>query len=136
MYLLATQHQWPIHGLDLATAFLQTAPTEADQELWTTGVQELRQALGVSENGVMRVLRNTTAPRGLWLSLHRSVLEVDATPILDERCLWAWFSKEERDHEGRPVLLGAMGGHVDDFHVTGNPHSSEWKIIYEKVLKA
>ena len=47
LYLLATHHPWPIHSLDLATAFLQTQPTEADQEIWTTGVAELRAALGL-----------------------------------------------------------------------------------------
>ena len=34
-YMLSARHQWPLEGLDLATAFLQTQPTEAeaDQEL-------------------------------------------------------------------------------------------------------
>ena len=36
LYLMSAQHQWPLEGLDLATAFLQTLPTEADKELWTT----------------------------------------------------------------------------------------------------
>lgn len=33
IYLLAVQHQWRLRGLDLATAFLQTQPTKADEEL-------------------------------------------------------------------------------------------------------
>ena len=67
LYLMASQHQWKLEGLDLATAFLQTQPTEADERLWTTGVEELRTALGVGPEGIMRILRNiygsTTAPR-------------------------------------------------------------------------
>ena len=47
LYLMSVQHQWPLEGLDLATAFLQTQPTEADRNLWTTGVEELRTALGI-----------------------------------------------------------------------------------------
>ena len=39
LYLLAVTHQWRLQGLDLATAFLQTQPTEADERLWTSGVQ-------------------------------------------------------------------------------------------------
>ena len=141
IYLLAVQHQWSIHGLDLATAFLQTQPTEADQEIWTTGVQELRQALGVSEGGVLRVLRNvygsTTAPRGLWLSLHRTLVDLGAKPVLGERCLWAWYSSIQKDETGQfPRLIGLMGGHVDDFHCVGDPHSQEWKAIYAKILSA
>ena len=36
----------------------QTQPTEADAEIWTTGVAELRSALGIPEGGLMRVLCN------------------------------------------------------------------------------
>ena len=139
LYLLSTQNQWPIHGLDLATAFLQTQPTEADQEVWTSGVAELRQALGIGEGGIMKILRNiygsTTAPRGLWLDLHRTLVKLGGVPMLGERCLWAWFSKEEKDGKF-PKLLGAMGGHVDDFHVTGNLHSQEWQQIYQQIISA
>ena len=141
LYLLATHHQWQIHGLDLATAFLQTQPTEADQEIWTTGVAELRSALGLSENGIMRILRNiygsTTAPRGLWLDLHKKLIGLGAVPILGERCLWGWFSSSEKDETGKfPKLLGAIGGHVDDFHVVGDANNAEWNVIFGKVLSA
>ena len=141
IYLLAVQEQWEIHGLDLATAFLQTQPTEADAEIWTTGVSELRAALGIPEGGLMRVLRNiygsTTAPRGLWLDLHKTLVSLGATPILGERCLWAWFSKTELEATGRfPRLLGVMGGHVDDFHCCGNFKSPEWQKIYNEILAA
>ena len=141
LYLLATHHQWQIHGLDLATAFLQTQPTEADQEIWTTGVAELRTALGLSDSGIMRILRNiygsTTAPRGLWLDLHKKLVGLGAVPILGERCLWGWFSSTEKDETGKfPKLLGAIGGHVDDFHVVGDTKSEEWQVIFNKVLSA
>ena len=141
LYLLAAHHQWQIHGLDLATAFLQTQPTEADQELWTTGVSELRAALGLQDEGIMRVSRNiygsTTAPRGLWLDLHKKLVGLGAVPILGERCLWGWFSKELKDETNKyPRLIGAIGGHVDDFHVVGDPHSQEWQAIFQKVLAA
>ena len=37
-----------------------------------------------------------------------------------------WFSKEKVDEKtGLPVLLGAMGGHVDDFHRVGDKNSDE-----------
>ena len=68
---------------------------------------------------VIRILRNnhgsTTAPRGLWLDLHRTLTSLGAVAALGERCLWLWFSKGEKDSTGRyPKLLGAMGGHVDE----------------------
>ena len=83
IYLVSVMNQWELEGLDLATAFLQTQPTEADSELWTSGVKELREALGMSEDEVMRILKNvygsTTAPRGLWLSLNKTLGEHGAT---------------------------------------------------------
>ena len=133
LYLMASQHGWE------ATAFLQTMPTEADARLWTTGVEELRQALDVEADGILRILRNiygsTTAPRGLWLDLHKTLTSLGAIAIVGERCLWIWLSQHERDGE-HPRTIGAMGGHVDDFHRIGDNDSAEWQAIKEKVNKA
>ena len=73
LYQNVCQHNWSLEGVDLATAFRQTASTSADARLWTSGVAELREALQVGPEGIMRIQRNiygsTTAPRGLWLDL-------------------------------------------------------------------
>ena len=138
LYALAAQHGWELEGLDLATAFLQTQATEADQELWTSGVRELREALNIGEEGIMRVLRNiygsTTAPRGLWLDLRKTLTKLGGQAILGERCLWIFLSRQVMDGN-HPKLLGAMGGHVDDFHRVGDG-SPEWMEIREKINKA
>ena len=138
LYAMASHHQWQLEGLDLATAFLQTQATEADKELWTTGVQELREALNVGPEEVMRILRNvygsTTAPRGLWLALHDTLTKLGAEPVLGERCLWMWKSKDRMDG-AHPLAIGAMGGHVDDFHRIGDD-SPEWQKIKESVNTA
>ena len=139
LYVMAKHYQWRLQGLDLATAFLQTAPTEADEQLWT--VAELKEALDVPQNSVLRVLRNiygsTTAPRGLWLSLRRTLVDCGGHAALGERCLWLWYSKHELDETGRfPRLIGAMGGHVDDFHRIGDESSEEWNEVCRKIDKA
>eukprot|EP00434_Breviolum_minutum_P038697 symbB.v1.2.034335.t1/scaffold4414.1/size41512/3 len=73
IYQLSVQNPWELHGLDLATAFLQTQPTEADQEIWTTGVKELRQALGVSDDTSQREVCNLCQdPCGLRGTAKRS----------------------------------------------------------------
>ena len=138
LYMVAAFHQWSPEGLDLATAFLQTQPTEADSMLWTTGVDELKDALGVSRSSVLRILRNiygsTTAPRGLWLDLHNRLTAIGGVPALGERCLWLWFSKTERDSTNQfPRLIGAMGGHVDDFHRVGGRNSSKWCEVCQQI---
>ena len=61
LYMMACTHNWALEGLDLATAFLQTQPTEADQNLWTRGVSELREALGLGPNDIMKILKTSTA---------------------------------------------------------------------------
>ena len=141
LYLLSVQHQWPLQGLDLATAFLQTQPTDADARIWTSGVEELRQALGVDQHAVLRILKNVygsnTAPRGLWLDLHKTLTGLGAVVARNERCMWLWFSKTSLDSTGRyPLLLGAMGGHVDDFHRVGDVNNPEWAAICEKIDRA
>eukprot|EP00435_Cladocopium_sp_Y103_P061444 s1238_g23.t1 len=87
----------------------------------------------------MRILRNiygsTTAPRGLWLDLHRKLVGLGAVPILGERCVWGWYSKEQKDETGKfAKLLGVIGGRVDDFHVVGDSHDPEWQCIFQKIL--
>ncbi|OLP86139.1 hypothetical protein AK812_SmicGene32791 [Symbiodinium microadriaticum] len=139
LYLMATHHQWDLEGLDLATAFLQTMPTEADQGLYTSGVEELREALGVSHDGIMKIMKNiygsTTAPRGLWLDLHKKLTALGAIAVMGERCLWIWLSKTEKDGPHRRVI-GAMGGHVDDFHRIGDQRSAEWLAIRKSIDEA
>ena len=141
LYSMSAQHQWPLEGLDLATAFL-TQATEADREIWTSGVAELREALGVGAEGIMRVLRNiygsTTAPRGLWLDLHKTLTSLGGHAVKGERCLWIWLSKDRMDSlNGKqfPKVIGAMGSHVDDFHRIGDG-SPEWLAVKEQINKA
>ena len=139
LYLMAAHRQWDLEGLDLATAFLQTNPMEADAELWTSGVEELRQALNVGSEGIMRILKNiygsTTARRALWLALHKKLTSLGAVPVLGERCLWIWRSQTQLDR-GRPRTIGTMGGHVDDFHRLGDDQSPEWQEIKTKIDSA
>ena len=58
LYVLSATHPWELQGLDLATAFLQTQPTNADSRLWTSGVDELKDALNAPCDSVLRILRN------------------------------------------------------------------------------
>ena len=135
LYQATCQHSWQLEGLDLATAFLQTAPTSADANLWTYGVAELRSALGLDTNGIMKVMRNiygsTTAPRGLWLDLHKTLTGLGGYPALGERCLWVWYDEDPETKQ--PFTIGMMGGHVDDFHRTGDSNNAKWNEVCRKI---
>ena len=58
LYLVA-QRDWILEGLDMKTAFLQTGTEEMEkQQIYTTGVPELRKALGSSEDEILKLLKN------------------------------------------------------------------------------
>ena len=140
-YQMAVQNNWTLEGLDLSTAFLQTAPKE-EMRIWTQGVTELRQALGVGDSQLLRVLKDfygsTTAPRGLWLDLHATFTELGATKILSDPCMWIWTepNPNPRNHRDRYRTIGMMGGHVDDFNRAGDLENSKWLEIRDKIDKA
>ena len=120
LYLMAATHQWPIEGLDLATAFLQTQPTEADAEIWTSGVEELRSACGKGRH-------NANSSQCVWLDYSSTWSLVawtftrpwsNSVPrhSLVSAVFGLGFPRVKRTAGQFPRLLGAMGGHVDDFH--------------------
>ena len=109
-----------IEGIDMSTAFLQTLPSEEEKKLWTSGVQELRDALQIPEGGVLRTLKNfygsTTAPRNLWENIYSTMTELKALRIKGDKSFRVWTEVVD----GCTVPLGFMAGHVDDFHLAGN----------------
>ena len=75
----------------MSTAFLQTEKNQESRRLWATGVKELRQSLGVSEGGLLRILKDfygsTTAPRrGLWQDIDKKLQEIGGHKILGDPC--------------------------------------------------
>ena len=93
-YQLVLQASWEIEGWDLSPAFLQTLPSEESKKLWTTGVQELREALNLPPNAILRILKNlygsTTAPRNLWKNTDGSLKTLGAVQIVGNPRWWIW----------------------------------------------
>eukprot|EP00435_Cladocopium_sp_Y103_P006371 s604_g2.t1 len=145
-YQLVLQEGWEIEGLDLSTAFLQTLPTEESKKLWTTGVQELREALQLPTNGILRILKDfygsTTAPRNLWKNIDGSLKALGAVRIVGDPCFWLWrvpLTDEDRKQLGPDQqklefkTLGFMAGHVDDFHRAGDLRDERWLQIRSQI---
>ena len=130
-YQLAVQNGWELEGLDLSTAFLQTSKKE-EMDLWTTGVPELRQALEVNDDAILKILKDfygsTTAPRGLWQDLDKTFQGLGAYKIISDPCVWIWVEAVEnpRNDQDRFRTIGFMGGHVDDFHRAGDLTNEAW----------
>ena len=140
-YQMTVQNNWTLEGLDLSTAFLQTAPKE-EMRIWTQGVAELREALGVGDDKLLRVLKDfygsTTAARGLWLDLHATFTSLGATKILSDPCMWIWTEPNPtpRNEMDRFRTIGMMGGHVDDFNRAGDMENPRWLELRDKIDKA
>ena len=133
------QNQWSLEGLDLSTAFLQTEKNQESKRLWTEGTRELRAALGVSDGGLLRILKDfygsTTAPRGLWQDIDRKLRSLQGHKILGDPCVWIWTKpnpKPQNDLD-KNILLGYMCGHVDDFIRSGDDTSQEWLDIKKRI---
>ncbi|CAE7794539.1 unnamed protein product [Symbiodinium sp. CCMP2592] len=140
-YQMAVHNGWAVEGLDLSTAFLQTAPKE-EMRIWTEGVAELRQALGLRDDQLLRVLKDfygsATAPRGLWKDLHGTFTKLGAVKIMSDPCMWIWSEKVEkpRNEWDQWRTIGMMGGHVDDFNRAGDRQNPRWCAIREQIDKA
>ena len=142
LYLVA-QRGWQLEGLDMSTAFLQTGAFEMEQqELWTTGVPELREALGLKDGEVMRLLKNiygnATAPRGLWKDVDRTFTKLGGHRIIGDSSFWIWVQpvKNPRNEADRFEVIGFVGGHVDDFNRAGNLDNPLWIDIRSQIDKA
>ena len=139
--MMTVTNGWQLEGLDLSTAFLQTAPKE-EMRIWTQGVAELREALGIGDDQLMRVLKDfygsTTAPRGLWQDLHAKFTDLGATKIMSDPCMWIWSEAVEnpRNEMDRYRTIGMMGGHVDDFNRAGDMTNPKWITVRAEIDKA
>jgi hypothetical protein len=118
-------HNWIIESCDATTAFLQAEGKEEQYRLWTTGVAELCQALGVTPGTLLRILRAcyglTTAPRSFWQDVDKKMTssELKGHKILGDACTWIFV-----DPDGK--LLGVACCHVDDFLLAGNLSDQRW----------
>ena len=137
------QRGWILEGLDMSTAFLQTGSVEMQQEeLYTSGVSELKHALGANEDEVLRLLRNVygnaTAPRGLWKDLDRTFTKLGAHRIIGDSSFWVWLQKNPhpRNEADQMETIGYVGGHVDDFNRSGDLENPEWLSIRAAIDKA
>ena len=139
---LAVQNQWQLEGLDSSTALLQTEKNQEALRLWTSGTKELREALGVGDGGLLRILKDfygsTTAPRGLWKDIDATFKRLGAHKILGDPCVWIWVDKNEKPiNEGdKYKVIGFMSGHVDDFNRAGDLTNPRWQAIREKINSA
>ena len=141
--LLVAQKKWTLEGLDMSTAFLQTGKFEMEQQkLWTTGVPELKAALGAEDHEVLRLLRNVygnaTAPRGLWKDVDRTFTQLGGHRVIGDNSFWVWTepNPNPRNEADKNRVIGFVGGHVDDFNRAGDLSCEKWLEVRKAIDKA
>ena len=142
LYLVA-QRDWILEGLDMKTAFLQTGTEEMEkQQIYTSGVPELRKALGASDDEILKLLKNVygnaTAPRGLWKDVDKTFTRLGGHRVIGDSSFWVWT--EPNDHPMNEAdmhkVIGFVGGHVDDFNRAGDTENEKWRQVRDDIDKA
>ena len=142
LYLVA-QRDWILEGLDMKTAFLQTGTEEMEkQQIYTSGVPELRKALGASEDEILKLLKNVygnaTAPRGLWKDVDRTFTRLGGHRVIGDSSFWVWTEPNSNPMNEADLhkVIGFVGGHVDDFNRAGDMENANWKQVRKKIDEA
>lgn len=139
---ITAQRKWTLEGLDMATAFLQTGKTEESRKIWMEGVPELKRALNAEDWEVLRILKNiygnATAPRGLWEDVDQTFQALGGKRLLGDNSFWTWTkpNPNPRNDADRHILIGFIGGHVDDFNRAGDLQDPLWLEIRSKIDQA
>ena len=141
-FCVAAQRGWQLESLDMSTAFLQTGKTEEPRRIWMHGVDELNEALGAAPHEVLRILKNVygnaTAPRGLWEDVDRTMQSLGARRVIGDASFWIFTAPtpQPRNECDVEILLGYIGGHVDDFQRAGDLSDPRWLEIRNAIDKA
>jgi hypothetical protein len=128
----AALHGWVLEVADAKSAFQHAGQTEKGRQLYTYGVSELRTALKVTEEELIRILGAvygvTNAPRIFWKDADSKLVNqvgMVANPL--EQCIWTLMV------DG--VAQGMVCSHVDDFILVGNHQCPQWMQARERIGK-
>ena len=139
---VVAQRKWQLEGLDMSTAFLQTGKTEEKRHIWMQGIPELNRALGAEPSEAIRILKNVygnaTAPRGLWEDVDKTFRNLGGRRLIGDSSFWV-FTKPNpspRNEWDKEILIGFIGGHVDDFNRAGDLTDPAWCKIRSEIDKS
>ncbi len=141
-FQVVAQRKWTLEGLDMATAFLQTGRSEENRKVWMEAVPELKRALQAEDHEVLRILKNVygnaTAPRGLWKDVDETFQKLGSKRMLGDNSFWTWTkpNPHPRNEADKYILIGFVGGHVDDFNRAGDLQDPEWLRIRAEIDKS
>eukprot|EP00435_Cladocopium_sp_Y103_P011911 s1821_g3.t1 len=133
MLQFSTHKGLPLLKADAKAAFLQGLPTQGKRCIFGKPVEELRQALGLSEHEYVQFMKAayglTIAPREFYMMVNSTLQNLELRRMLTDPCVWLYVVEDE---PGKPYTLGMIGSHVDDFLMTGREDDPRWIAVLEK----
>ena len=130
IFQLAACRRWRLWKADVKAAFLQGQGLEGKPK-FILPVPELAKAVGVPDGTPLQLTKAAyglcQAPKAWYDAVNHLLVELGGRQSLADPCVWV-FQKNGRS-------IGVVGTHVDDFLITGDESSKEWRQIIKKRSK-
>ena len=111
----AALRSWQTVKADVKATFLQTAPTQLCRAIPAKPVPELARAMGVPEGEAVQIAKACygliNAPAEWFRDIGRTLKGLGMKQLRTEPCFWRFVKWKG----GKPVLVGLILAHVDDF---------------------
>ena len=116
---------WLLESMDASSAFLQARGRHDEQNIYTIGVKEMSEALGIPHGEGMKILKAwyglTDAPRCFWLDVDEKMIwKLNAVRCRYDPCTWLFLC------DTTAQVIGVAGTHVDDFQIAGDDGDIRW----------
>ena len=130
---LACHRGWRMQKADVKAAFLQGQELDPENPKFVAAAPELAQAMGVAP-GAALLLRKAAyglcqAPLAWFEAVDKTLTALGGRRCVADPCIWVFT-----DDNGK--VIGAIGTHVDDFLITGDKSSAEWKDVLDHLHRA
>ncbi|CAE7943401.1 RE2 [Symbiodinium necroappetens] len=126
LYVLARLRGWRTMKADVKAAFLQGEGSQQQREIFAMPPCELSQAMNIPPGEAIQLVKAAyglvNAPAEWYKSVHATLSRLGFQRLRTEPCCW----RLTRYVAGKPVLLGVVVAHVDDFILAGNENDEMW----------
>lgn len=129
MLTYCTIQRWKMLKGDIRSAFLQGMASEEQREIFAYPLPELADALGISRDHPVQILKAAYGLVNAPAAWHTSVCEAMSAagfePLITEPC--AWRLREWNEETQKMDVVGLVAAHVDDFLFCGDDESPKWQ---------
>ncbi|CAE7337278.1 unnamed protein product [Symbiodinium sp. KB8] len=126
VYVLARLKGWRTMKADVKAAFLQGEGSQQQREIFAMPPSELSDAMNIPQGEAIQLVKAAyglvNAPAEWYKSVHATLSRLGFQRLRTEPCCWRLI----RYAAGKPILLGLVVAHVEDFILAGNENEEQW----------